>query len=226
MLGTSQWLETKWPSIIPEGCWTGRSLTVLVIARSLLASMPARVTLIRHCRQSFISHLSGLSSARSKGLAIVSCSGQVLKAWDVGVLSMERGEVSIFLCAPEYAYGLTGNPNKIPPNSAVVFEVGALAQQFRWRVSFSVTQIFLGFIPLRSVSRLSVHKYVIFTTHTLGKIITCHLWNMLLPVKNTFSFCFKFVLYAKKTRHFCLLSFPPPTVTLTWAEARDLFCFI
>ncbi|CAG06937.1 unnamed protein product [Tetraodon nigroviridis] len=66
--------------------------------------------------------------------------GQVLKAWDVGVLSMERGEVSIFLCAPEYAYGVTGNPNKIPPNSAVVFEVGAPGQQFWRRFSFSVTQ--------------------------------------------------------------------------------------
>lgn len=95
---------------------------------------------IRHCCQSFISHLNVVSYTSWKGLTIVSCSGQVLKAWDVGVLSMERGEVSIFLCAPEYAYGVTGNPNKIPPNSAVVFEVGAPGQQFWRRFSFSVTQ--------------------------------------------------------------------------------------
>lgn len=54
----------------------------------------------------------------------------MLKAWDDGVLSMERGEVSIFLCAPEYAYGVAGNPDKIPPNSAVLFEVGVPGQQF------------------------------------------------------------------------------------------------
>lgn len=50
--------------------------------------------------------------------------GQVLKAWDIGVLSMQRGEVSTLLCKPEYAYGTAGNPGKIPPSSSVVFEVG------------------------------------------------------------------------------------------------------
>ncbi|XP_028303650.1 peptidyl-prolyl cis-trans isomerase FKBP5 [Gouania willdenowi] len=52
--------------------------------------------------------------------------GQVLKAWDVGVLSMQRGEVCTFLCKPEYAYGCAGNPDKIPPNSLVVFEMELL----------------------------------------------------------------------------------------------------
>lgn len=58
--------------------------------------------------------------------------GQVLKAWDIGVLSMQRGEVSVLLCKPEYAYGSAGNPAKIPPNASVVFEVGydAPAQPF------------------------------------------------------------------------------------------------
>lgn len=50
--------------------------------------------------------------------------GQVLKAWDIGVLSMQRGEVCTLLCKPEYAYGSAGNPDKIPPNSSVLFEVG------------------------------------------------------------------------------------------------------
>ncbi|TDH13949.1 hypothetical protein EPR50_G00038620 [Perca flavescens] len=52
--------------------------------------------------------------------------GQVLKAWDIAVLSMQRGEVCTFLCKPEYAYGSAGNPNKIPPNSSVVFEMELL----------------------------------------------------------------------------------------------------
>uniref|UniRef100_A0A3Q1FDR1 peptidylprolyl isomerase n=1 Tax=Acanthochromis polyacanthus TaxID=80966 RepID=A0A3Q1FDR1_9TELE len=52
--------------------------------------------------------------------------GQVLKAWDIGVLSMQRGEVCTFLCKPEYAYGTAGNPNKIPPCSSVVFEMELL----------------------------------------------------------------------------------------------------
>ncbi|XP_014897893.1 peptidyl-prolyl cis-trans isomerase FKBP5 [Poecilia latipinna] len=52
--------------------------------------------------------------------------GQVLKAWDIGVLSMQRGEVCTLLCKPDYAYGPTGNPDKIPPNSSVVFEMELL----------------------------------------------------------------------------------------------------
>ncbi|XP_070758431.1 peptidyl-prolyl cis-trans isomerase FKBP5 [Enoplosus armatus] len=52
--------------------------------------------------------------------------GQVLKAWDIGVLSMQRGEVCTFLCKPEYAYGSAGNPDKIPPRSSVVFEMELL----------------------------------------------------------------------------------------------------
>lgn len=52
--------------------------------------------------------------------------GQVLKAWDVAVLSMQRGEVCTLLCRPEYAYGTAGNPSKIPPNSPVVFEMELL----------------------------------------------------------------------------------------------------
>ncbi|MED6266730.1 hypothetical protein CHARACLAT_004957 [Characodon lateralis] len=49
--------------------------------------------------------------------------GQVLKAWDIGVLSMLRGEVCTLLCKPDYAYGPPGNSDKIPPNSSVLFEV-------------------------------------------------------------------------------------------------------
>ncbi|XP_077459436.1 peptidyl-prolyl cis-trans isomerase FKBP5 [Stigmatopora argus] len=52
--------------------------------------------------------------------------GQVLKAWDIGVLSMRRGEVCTLLCKPEYAYGAAGNPKKIPPNSTVLFEIELL----------------------------------------------------------------------------------------------------
>lgn len=30
----------------------------------------------------------------------------------------------MLLCKPEYAYGTAGNPDKIPPSSSVLFEVG------------------------------------------------------------------------------------------------------
>ncbi|KAM9813680.1 peptidyl-prolyl cis-trans isomerase FKBP5 [Neosynchiropus ocellatus] len=52
--------------------------------------------------------------------------GQVLKAWDIGVLTMQSGELCTLLCRPEYAYGSSGNPDKIPPDSLVLFEVELL----------------------------------------------------------------------------------------------------
>ncbi|XP_035236679.1 peptidyl-prolyl cis-trans isomerase FKBP5 [Anguilla rostrata] len=52
--------------------------------------------------------------------------GQVIKAWDVGLATMQKGEVSLFLCKPEYAYGAAGSPPKVPPNSTLLFEVELL----------------------------------------------------------------------------------------------------
>ncbi|XP_030632086.1 peptidyl-prolyl cis-trans isomerase FKBP5 [Chanos chanos] len=53
--------------------------------------------------------------------------GQVIKAWDIGVCSMQKGEICLFLCKPEYAYGSAGSPPKIPPNSTLLFEVELLS---------------------------------------------------------------------------------------------------
>ncbi|XP_041968048.1 peptidyl-prolyl cis-trans isomerase FKBP4 isoform X2 [Aricia agestis] len=48
---------------------------------------------------------------------------QVIRAWDIGVATMKKGEVCVLTCAPEYAYGARGSPPKIPPNSTLQFEV-------------------------------------------------------------------------------------------------------
>ncbi|XP_053493076.1 peptidyl-prolyl cis-trans isomerase FKBP5 isoform X3 [Ictalurus furcatus] len=53
--------------------------------------------------------------------------GQVIKAWDIGVCSMKKGEVCLLMCKPEYAYGSVGSPPKIPPNSTLLFEVELLS---------------------------------------------------------------------------------------------------
>ncbi|KAL4659538.1 peptidyl-prolyl cis-trans isomerase FKBP4-like isoform X2 [Arapaima gigas] len=49
--------------------------------------------------------------------------GEVIKAWDLGIATMKAGEVSQFICKPEYAYGQSGSPPKIPPSATLVFEV-------------------------------------------------------------------------------------------------------
>ncbi|CAL1683745.1 unnamed protein product [Lasius platythorax] len=52
--------------------------------------------------------------------------GSVIKAWDIGVASMKKGEIAILTCAPEYAYGKDGSPPLIPPEATLKFEIELL----------------------------------------------------------------------------------------------------
>lgn len=52
--------------------------------------------------------------------------GQVIKAWDIGVATMKRGEVAMLTCDAKYAYGNKGSPPKIPGNATLKFEVEVL----------------------------------------------------------------------------------------------------
>ncbi|XP_038605336.1 peptidyl-prolyl cis-trans isomerase FKBP5 [Tachyglossus aculeatus] len=52
--------------------------------------------------------------------------GQVIKAWDIGVATMKKGEICQLLCKPEYAYGAAGSIPKIPSNATLFFEIELL----------------------------------------------------------------------------------------------------
>ncbi|XP_071514301.1 peptidyl-prolyl cis-trans isomerase FKBP4-like isoform X1 [Panulirus ornatus] len=54
--------------------------------------------------------------------------GEVIKAWDLGVATMKKGEIARLTCESEYAYGERGNSPKIPPNATLVFEI----ELFEW----------------------------------------------------------------------------------------------
>ena len=49
--------------------------------------------------------------------------GSVIKGWDVGVATMKMGEKAILTCGPDYAYGTSGSPPKIPGGATLNFEV-------------------------------------------------------------------------------------------------------
>ncbi|KAF1584274.1 UNVERIFIED_CONTAM: Peptidyl-prolyl cis-trans isomerase FKBP5, partial [Eudyptes robustus] len=51
---------------------------------------------------------------------------QVIKAWDIGIATMKVGEVAVFDCRADYAYGASGSPPKIPGNATLRFEVELL----------------------------------------------------------------------------------------------------
>lgn len=147
---------------------------------------------------------------------------------------MERGEESIFLCAPQYAYGVAGNPAKIPHNSAVVFEVGAPGQQFWFHMSLSVTHFF-------SVLTHFI-QFTVYLCTKIGDIYNIHAtrskksdelqfmerigaWkirgfvNCLLVAIISLSFVlFAEIMWRLLLVLFGLLSFPPPTPTPSCAE--------
>lgn len=49
--------------------------------------------------------------------------GEVIKAWDEGIVGMQAGEERRLTCPPATAYGSRGAPPDIPGNSTLVFDV-------------------------------------------------------------------------------------------------------
>ncbi|KAF2355299.1 FKBP-type peptidyl-prolyl cis-trans isomerase domain [Trinorchestia longiramus] len=54
---------------------------------------------------------------------------EVIKAWDIGMATMKKGEKCILKCRSDYAYGESGSPPKIPGGATLMFEV----ELFRWQ---------------------------------------------------------------------------------------------
>lgn len=53
--------------------------------------------------------------------------GKVIKGWDIVGLTMCKDEKAKITLKPEYAYGESGSPPKIPPNATLVFEIELLS---------------------------------------------------------------------------------------------------
>lgn len=66
--------------------------------------------------------------------------GQVIKGWDEGVATMKRGELALFTLKPEYAYGKSGSPPSIPPNSTLNFEVELIDFNDEQEVTAGITK--------------------------------------------------------------------------------------
>ena len=76
---------------------------------------------------------------RGKPFSFTIGTGQVIQGWDQGFASMKVGEKAVLKCAPEYAYGKSGSPPKIPGNATLEFEVELLGfkekMKEKWEMS-------------------------------------------------------------------------------------------
>lgn len=53
--------------------------------------------------------------------------GQVIKGWDIGIMTMKKGENAVFTIPPDLAYGGAGSPPTIPPNATLHFDIELLS---------------------------------------------------------------------------------------------------
>uniref|UniRef100_UPI00398E5D12 FK506-binding protein 15-like isoform X2 n=1 Tax=Pristiophorus japonicus TaxID=55135 RepID=UPI00398E5D12 len=60
---------------------------------------------------------------RDKLLRLKMGSGKVIKGWEVGMLGMKKNGKRLLIVPPSLAYGSQGIPNRVPPDSTLLFEV-------------------------------------------------------------------------------------------------------
>ncbi|CAG7649952.1 unnamed protein product [Allacma fusca] len=65
------------------------------------------------------------SDKRNEAFKFTLGNGSVILGWEEGVLTMKKGERSLLICHPEYAYGSKAHGN-IPANSTLYFEIELL----------------------------------------------------------------------------------------------------
>ncbi len=65
----------------------------------------------------------------AQALTIVLGQGQVIKGFDEGVVGMKRGGLRRLIIPAALAYGATGHPPVIPPNSVLIFDLTMVSVQ-------------------------------------------------------------------------------------------------
>lgn len=65
------------------------------------------------CRHACLHRVLVLSRGKTTDVHGFGCAEKVIKGWDIGVATMNVGELARFIIAPEYAYGSQGFAPKV-----------------------------------------------------------------------------------------------------------------
>ncbi len=66
------------------------------------------------------------SEGRVTPFGFIVGAGRVIRGWDQGVIGMKEGGKRLLVIPAAWGYGARGVPGKIPPGSALVFEVSVV----------------------------------------------------------------------------------------------------
>jgi FKBP-type peptidyl-prolyl cis-trans isomerase len=66
------------------------------------------------------------SSYEKEAFTVPIGEGNVIKGWDIGIMSMKLGEKVELKCSPEYGYGKEGSPPTIPADSTLIYTLELL----------------------------------------------------------------------------------------------------
>ena len=84
------------------------------------------------CKPDFKGTMFDSSRGRPAPFGFIVGAGKVIKGWDEGVVGMkEKGAKRLLVIPPDKGYGEKGAGDRIPPNTALVFEVETV-QVVQW----------------------------------------------------------------------------------------------
>jgi FKBP-type peptidyl-prolyl cis-trans isomerase len=102
-------------------------LNVVVLKEGAGPNPPQGARVQAHYTGTFLDGKKFDSSVdRGQPFQFVLGAGQVIKAWDVAVASMTKGQKIQITSPPQFAYGSRGAGGVIPPNSTLKFEIELL----------------------------------------------------------------------------------------------------
>lgn len=111
----------------PEAKMTESGLMYLVLKKGSGAKPKAGMTVVVHYEGSFKNgNVFDSSYERGKPIGLPIGVGKVIRGWDQGVMSMQKGEKRKLLIPYWLAYGENGSPGAIPPKADLIFDVELL----------------------------------------------------------------------------------------------------